>query len=255
MDLTWKRPGLRAAVLYAVAATVLGAVSALVCRLELTRRAAVGRRLPDGPVIVISNHTSVADGVLLALVGRRLGRSMRMMATGGVFRAGVLGPLLRLLGFIPVLRGTASATHALDAAAEALAAGEAVGLFPEGRITREEAKWPERSKTGAVRLALRTGAPVVPVAMVGAHDVVDSAEPTRLVARLTRNLLARPIVEVAVGDPIDVRRLAGVASLDDVSEETIRRVADDVMAVLVQHVADLRGQAAPHPVGAPRLAA
>ena len=53
-----------------------------------------------------------------------------------------------------------------------LADGEAVGIFPEGRLTRDPMMWPERAKTGAVRLALRTGAPIVPVAMVGAHRVV-----------------------------------------------------------------------------------
>lgn len=255
MDLTWKRPGLRAAVLYALAIAVLGTVVSHVCRLVITRRSVPSGRLPEGPVIVVANHTSVADGVLLALVGRRLGRSLRMMATGGVFRAAVLGPLLRVLGFIPVLRGTTSAAGALDAAADALAAGEAVALFPEGRITRDPARWPERSKTGAVRLALRTGAPIVPVAMVGVHDVVESHQPARLVARLARNVFARPMVEVAVGEPIDVRRLAGVAGLESASEETIRRVADDVMAVLVEQVAELRGEPAPYAVGAPRVAA
>ena len=54
-----------------------------------------------------------------------------------------------------------------------LAEGEAVGIFPEGRLTRDPMMWPERAKTGAVRLALRTGAPIVPVAMVGAHRVIS----------------------------------------------------------------------------------
>ena len=88
----------------------------------------------------------------------------------------------------------------------ALAAGEAVGVFPEGRITRDPNRWPERSKTGAVRLALRSGAPIVPVAMVGAHEVVSRK---RIVFRLVKNLLLRPRVEVLVGDPIDVTPLVG----------------------------------------------
>ena len=91
------------------------------------------------------------------------------------------------LGFIPVARGGPDAAHALDAAAAALAAGEAVGVFPEGRITRDPNRWPERAKTGAVRLALRSGAPIVPVAMVGAHEVVGRK---RIVLRLLKNLAA-----------------------------------------------------------------
>lgn len=245
---TWQRPGLRAALLYAVAAGLLGAIVATVSRLELTRRSVPGPGLPDGPVIVVANHTSFADGILLALVGRRLGRSLRLMATGGVFRSGLLGPLVRRLGFIPVLRGTSAAAGSLDAASAALAAGEAVGLFPEGRITRDPQHWPERSRTGAVRLALRTGAPVVPVALVGAHHVVGR---TGILARLLRNTVLRPRVRVVVGEPIDVRRLAGVGGDRPVDDATVRRVADEVMAVLVAQVADLRGEPAPHPTGVP----
>lgn len=252
---TWQRPGLRAALLYAFAAGLLGTVVSAVSRLELTRRAVPQRDLPDGPLIVVANHTSFADGILLALVGRRLGRSLRLMATGGVFRSGLVGPVVRRLGFIPVQRGTAAAAGALDAAADALAAGEAVGLFPEGRITRDPQRWPERSRTGAVRLALRTGAPLVPVAMVGAERVVDR---TGIVTRLLRNTVLRPRVTVAVGEPVDVRRLAGLnddgAGDQPVDDATVRRVADEVMALLVAQVAELRGEAAPHPTGVPEEA-
>ncbi|GAB3017493.1 hypothetical protein GCM10011376_02170 [Nocardioides flavus (ex Wang et al. 2016)] len=252
MDTSWQRPGLRAALLYAIAAGLLGTVVSAVSRLELTRRSLPQQRLPDGPVIVVANHTSFADGILLALVGRRLGRSLRLMATGGVFRSGLVGPFVRRLGFIPVQRGTSAAAASLDAAATALEAGEAVGLFPEGRITRDARHWPERAKTGAVRLALRTGAPVVPVALVGAQHVVGTRG---IAARLLRNTLLRPRVVVAVGEPIDVRRLAGVAGdgAADVAvdDATVRRVADEVMAALVAQVAELRGEPAPHPTGVP----
>lgn len=173
------------------------------------------------------------------------------MATGGVFRSGIVGPVVRRLGFIPVLRGTSSAAASLDAAATALAAGEAVGLFPEGRITRDPQHWPERSRTGAVRLALRTGAPVVPVALVGAQQVVGR---TGIVGRLLRNALLRPRVRVAVGEPIDVRRLAGVTGDQQPDDATVRRVADEVMAVLVARVAELRGEPAPYATGVPEEA-
>lgn len=248
---TWQRPGLRAALLYAFAASVLGTIVSAVSRLELTRRAVPDGELPDGPVIVVANHTSFADGILLALVGRRLGRSLRLMATGGVFRSGLVGPVVRRLGFIPVLRGTDSAAGSLDAAATALEAGEAVGLFPEGRITRDRQHWPERSKTGAVRLAIRTGAPVVPVALVGAQQVVGR---TGIVGRLLRNTLLRPRVAVSIGEPIDVRSLAGVSDGELPDDAAIRRVADEVMAVLVAQVAELREESAPYPYGVPEEA-
>ena len=136
--------------------------------------------------------------------------------------------------------------HSLDAAAEALEAGEAVGIYPEGRITRDPERWPERAKTGAVRLALRTGAPIVPVAMVGAHELVGRH---RILWSLVKNLVRRPKVHVEVGDPIDVRSLVG--GVPKPSAGQVRAVADAVMAELVALVATLREEEPEHPSGVP----
>jgi 1-acyl-sn-glycerol-3-phosphate acyltransferase len=246
----WRHPGRTGALLYAVLAAVAGIAVTTVSRLGVERhrgRRRAAQRLPDGPIIVIANHTSYADGVLLALASRRLGRSLRLLATSGVFRVPVLGRAFNRLGFIPVARGGPDAADALDAAAAALAAGEAVGVFPEGRITRDPNRWPERAKTGAVRLALRSGAPIVPVAMVGAHEVVSRK---RIVLRLVKNLLLRPRVDVLVGAPIDARALVG--DVDDPPPEAVRRAADLVMGELIALVADLREIAPEHAVGVPR---
>ena len=249
--MTWRRPGTRGAILYAVLAAAGSVAVASVARTESTRRAirrGLEGPLPGGPIIVISNHTSFVDGILLALACRERGRNVRMLATGGVFRTPLLGSVVRTLGFIPVARGTASASAALDAAAEALAAGEAVALFPEGRITRDAGKWPERAKTGAVRLALRSGAPIVPVAMDGAHEVIGDRAHLLLTLR---NLVLPPEVKTLVGSPISVAKL--VASRGGVEDEpTIRAVADDDMTQLIDLVEELRGQVAEHQSGVPR---
>lgn len=200
------------------------------------------KRLPAGGIIVISNHTSYADAVLLALVCRRLGRSLRLLATSGVFRVPVIGALVARLGFIPVERGTTSAASSLDAAVEAIEAGEAVGIFPEGRLTRDPDRWPERAKTGAVRLALRTGAPVIPVAMVGAHRVLGDRG---RVKQVLKNLLMRPRVETAVGEPIDVGAL--VDDADDAAQ--VRAATDVVMTALIDLVEAVRGEIAPDAAG------
>lgn len=202
-------------------------------------------QLPDGPVIMIANHTSTADGFLLALVARRMGRNVRLLATAGVFRIPVVGRAARMVGFIPVQRGTAQAADSLEAAVEALAAGEVIGLFPEGRITRHGDHWPERARTGAIRLALRSGAPIVPVAFVGAHRVVARR---RMVSRLMLNVLLRPQVRSKVGEPIDVGLMFdGPDGLDD--PLALRSAADTVMAILVDLVEDVRGEIAPDPLG------
>lgn len=235
--------------LYGVLAALVGTIATLTARMTIEQqrgRRRAARQLPDGPIIVISNHTSYADGVLLALACRRMGRSLRLLATSGVFRAPVIGRLARRLGFIPVKRGSQSAVQSLDAAAEALAAGEAIGIYPEGRITRDPARWPERAKTGAVRLALRSGAAIVPVAMVGAHELVGRR---RIILGLLRNLIRRPKVEVKIGDPIDVRLLVG--NDPKPSPRAIRGAADQVMAALVHLIAEVRGEVPEHPTGVP----
>jgi 1-acyl-sn-glycerol-3-phosphate acyltransferase len=250
----WRKPGHTGAILYAVLAAVVGTATALFSRLEIERqrgRREAARTLPSGPIIVISNHTSYADGVLLALACRRMGRSLRLLATSGVFRAPVLGTVARKLGFIMVKRGAADAATSLDEAAHALAEGEAVGIFPEGRLTRDPMMWPERAKTGSVRLALRTGAPIVPVAMVGAHRVLSRR---RLVPTLLRNLIRRPKVNTRIGAPIDIRALMNVGPTTDPTNDEVRLAADLVMGRLVAVVAELRGEPAPDPHGVPRIA-
>ena len=247
----WRHPGRTGALIYALLATVVGGVVAVFGRLQVAKQRGsrtAAEALPAGPIIVISNHTSYADGVLLALACRRMGRELRLLATAGVFRIPVIGGLARKLGFIAVHRGTADASGALDEAADALAAGEAVGLYPEGRLTRDPMMWPERSKTGAVRLALRTGVPIVPVAMLGAHEVVGRR---KMFTTLVRNVVRRPKVDTKVGAPIDVRGLMHLGPTSEPTNDEVRIAADEVMGRLVRLVSDLRGEAPPHPQGAP----
>lgn len=247
----WRKPGRTGAILYAVLAAVIGTATTFFSRLEIERqrsRRETARKLPSGPIIVISNHTSYADGVLLALACRRMGRSLRLLATSGVFGAPVLGTVARRLGFIKVKRGAADAATSLDEAAHALAEGEAVGIFPEGRLTRDPMMWPERAKTGSVRLALRTGAPIVPVAMVGSHHVISRR---RVVPNLVINLVRRPKVNTSVGAPIDIRALMSIGPTTEPTNDEVRLAADQVMARLVSVVAELRGERPPTPHSVP----
>ena len=240
----WKSPGRQGAVAYALAAVLLGGLMTVVTRLRIAGvrgRRRVARQLPDGPIIIVSNHAGYADGVLLALACRRMGRSVRLLATGGVFTAPILGRLVERVGFIRVDRGSTSAASALDRAAEALAAGEAVGIFPEGRTTRDPHHWPERAKTGAVRLSLRTDAPIVPVAMVGSHRIAARG---KLIRSILTSVVLRPKVLVEVGAPIDLRTLT---SAEHPAPAEIRRLSDLVMDRLVELVAEIRGEQPPLP--------
>lgn len=252
MNTTWRRPGLRGALLYSTLAVFLTGVAALLCRLQVRapEPARTTQRLPGGPLIVVANHTSFADGILLALACRRMGRSARLLATSGVFDAPVLGRLLSHLGFIPVRRDTEQAKDALAPAAAALAAGEVVAMFPEGRLTRDPDYWPERARTGAVRLALETGAPIVPIAIHGAQNVVGRGRSTDLVRSLIRSLLRVPRVDLLVGEPLHIDHLSTKDSAADA-----RRLTDLMMGQLISQVAQLRGETANHEYGVPTQAA
>jgi 1-acyl-sn-glycerol-3-phosphate acyltransferase len=249
---SWRRPGVSGRVIYAVLAAVFGVGTAVVSRLVVERRHTqeeLVEDLPPGGIIVISNHTSYADAVFLALAGRSLGRSLRLLGTAGIVDAPVLKTLLRRIGFISVKRGHADASDALEPAAEALRAGEAVALYPEGRLTRDPNGWPEQAKTGAVRLAFMTDAPIVPIASIGATDVLGRR--ARLAA-LVRNIWHRPEVRMKVGASIDVRVLSGLGVGVDPTTEQVRATSDQVMAALIVLVGELRGESSPHPTGAAR---
>lgn len=201
---------------------------------------------PSGPVIVVGNHVSVADAFVLATSVARQGRRIRMLGTAGLFRAPVVGALLRAAGYIPVHRRSTDPASALAPARAALLAGQCIGLYPEGAITRHPDLWPARGKTGVVRLALDTGAPVVPLAQWGTHRLVG-AEGTRWRALLSP--LTRPRIGVRFGAPLDLRALLGVVSADDASAEQLREGADAVMAALVAELAVLRGEVPPPHAG------
>jgi len=201
---------------------------------------------PSGPVIVVGNHLSVADAFVLATAVARRGRRIRMLGTAGLFGAPVIGGLLRAAGFIPVHRWSPDPASALAPARAALAAGQCIGLYPEGAITRHPDLWPARGKTGVVRLALDTGAPVVPLAQWGTHRLVG-VEGTRW--RALFSPLTRPRVDVGFGAPLDLRTLLGVGSAQEATAEQLRRGADAVMDALVGELAALRGQRPPPHAG------
>jgi 1-acyl-sn-glycerol-3-phosphate acyltransferase len=177
---------------------------ALLARLRVTGSAPSG-----GPLILAANHLSPFDPIALTAACRALGLAPRFLATAGLFRVPVVGAAMRCWGHIPVHRGSTEVTRALPDAADALRAGSVVLVYPEGRIGLDPHLWPEPGKTGVARLALATGATVVPVAHWGSHEVVPYSAPRGLLRALPRTLRRRPLVRVHFGDPVDLRDLAG----------------------------------------------
>lgn len=213
-----------------------------------TRRTTRGQEhLPStGPVLVVGNHLSVADAFVLVTSIARCGRRIRMLGTAGLFGAPVVGWVLRHAGYVPVHRRSADPATALAPALAALRAGQVVGLYPEGGITRDPEHWPVRGKTGVVRLALDSGAPVVPLVQWGTQRWVGG-EGTRWRALLSP--LLRPRIAVVLGAPMDLRALLGVDRAVDASPEQLRQGADAVMAAIVGLLAELRGETPPARAG------
>ncbi|MGH8893101.1 MAG: MFS transporter, partial [Actinomycetes bacterium] len=209
-----------------------------------TGRRGLGHIPARGPVLVVGNHLSVADGFVLVDTVARAGRRVRMMGTAGLFRAPVVGAVLRTLGFIPVFRRSSDPASALGPAAEALGGGECVGLYPEGRITTDPAHRPGRGRTGVVRLALDCEAPVVPVVQWGTQHVVAEGTTGSRLRRAALLPLRRPPVEVIVGTPLDLRAALGVRSAAEASPELLRVGADLVMAAISAQVEVLAGRGA-----------
>ncbi len=152
----------------------------------------------EGPVILAANHRSYLDPVVLAMVGSRRGRKLRFLAKKEMFEAPVVGQAMRALGQIRVDRGTGDATP-LQIAIDALGRGEAIGIFPEGTIPKDGEVLSAR--TGVARLAVETGAPIVPVAIWDTERVWPRSDRVPKVMELMQR---RP-VHAKVGEPITLK--------------------------------------------------
>ena len=132
-----------------------------------------GEHIPaTGGCIVVFNHISHLDPLTAAHFLYDHGRIPRYLAKSGLFKNKALGFFLRGAGQIPVERLSRNAKGAYDAAVAAVRAGECVVVYPEGTLTRDPDLWPMTGKSGAARIALETGCPVIPVGQWGAHELL-----------------------------------------------------------------------------------
>ncbi len=187
--------------------------------------------VPAGGCIVVSNHLSHADPITLGHSLVDHGYVPRFMAKDSLFHVPVFGRIMHNAGQIPVVRQSASAAEAVQAAVDAVLAGEMLVVYPEGTLTRDPDLWPMRGKTGAARIALRTGCPVIPVGQWG---------PQNLWAPFAGAPRLRPDVPVHLraGPPVDLSGL-------DSGAKSLLRATDRIMDAITGIVADLRGQRPP----------
>jgi len=167
-------------------------------RLVMKRDWRGAEKLPkSGPVIVVSNHLSYLDVLVLSDFLFTNGRAPRYLGKAGVFRVPIIGKIILAAGQIPVERETDDAKKAVDHAKILLEKGHLLGVYPEGTLTRDENLWPMIAKTGCARLALATDTPVIPIAQWGSQKILP-----RYTNRI--HLFPRKTIEIRVGDPVNL---------------------------------------------------
>jgi 1-acyl-sn-glycerol-3-phosphate acyltransferase len=198
--------------------------------------------LPAGGFVAVSNHLSYTDPFTLAHFLVDHGIPPRFLAKEEVFDIPLAGRIVRGARQIPVRRNSADAAKALQAAVDAVSAGECVAVYPDGTLTRDPDLWPMAGKTGAARIALTTGAPVVPIAQWGPQDLL-APYGKRL------HLLRRPVVHVWAGPPVDLAPWRD-RPLD---AAVLAEATAAIVAALTGLLEQIRGERAPEQRWDPRL--
>jgi 1-acyl-sn-glycerol-3-phosphate acyltransferase len=196
-------------VAYWILKAILTPILHLVYRVRVEGR----ERVPaKGPVILASNHRSFLDSIFLPLVLRR---RVTFVAKAEYFDDKKTAWFFRAVGQIPIRReGGSAAEGALAAATDVLDRGGVFGIYPEGTRTRDG--YLHRGHTGVARLGLATGAPIIPVGMVG----TDECQPTdKKLPRLFRT------VHIRFGEPLPVGHYAD----REHDRLVLRQVTDELM--------------------------
>jgi len=211
--------------LHALLRSMLAPLARLVFRPVIEGRANVPR---TGPVILAANHLSFIDSVVIPLVAPR---PVAFLAKADYFRGrGLKGRLSKAfftaIAAVPVERTDhRGAQESLDLALEVLRAGRAFGIYPEGTRSRDGRLY--RGRTGVAHLALTSGAPVVPVALIG----TDRLQP------VGRKLPRPHRITVRFGEPMTFPGVPDEAPASTVAQAR-RAATDDIMAA----IAALSGQ-------------
>lgn len=193
--------------------------------LLFTREVHGADRVPaTGPALLAANHVSITDPVHFARFVWDAGRVPRFLAKSSLYRWPA-GLILRSAGQIPVYRATPQAPDSLRAAVSALDADAVVCIYPEGSVTRDPQWWPMAAKNGVARLALETGAPVIPVAQWGPQATHDYHTKTWSVFPRKHGI-------IRVGEQVDLSRYLGRPSTAALLREVTEVIMDRIRAEL-----------------------
>ncbi len=216
--------------IYIVVRNVLLPLLKLFFRWKVTGLERIPRR---GPAIIVPNHISNFDPLCIAYLVDRAQRRPRFLAKASLWKNPVLRYLLKGAGQISVNRGTGETTPMI-AAEEGLARGEVIVLYPEGTITTNLDLMPMRGKTGIARLALSSGAPVIPVGQWGGQWLGGKERAMKY--------RGHRLIMFSVGEPMTFSDLVGKQDDPDVRREVTDRIMEEVERLV-------RGVVKVHPDG------
>jgi 1-acyl-sn-glycerol-3-phosphate acyltransferase len=194
-----------------------------------------GEHIPrSGGALLAINHVSFADPIFNVAFTICHGRMPRFLAKSELWKTPIVRWVLGGGRHIPVYRASVRAKDAYRDAIAAIERGEIVAFYPEGTYTADPDGWPMKAKNGIGRIALLTGAPVIPVANWGTQDVLprDSGRP---------RFFPRRRVTVVAGPPVDLSAWLGGPRTRTALDGATAAIMDDV----TQLVAAIRGEAPP----------
>lgn len=198
-----------------------------------------------GGLIIAANHISEADPLALAHFVYESGRYPVYLAKSTLFDVKLLRPVLRGTGQIAVYRDRSDAALALKDAEQALVDGECLMFYPEGSCTRDPELWPMTGQTGVARMALKTGAKIVPVANWGAHELLPykKGDQSGLRGSLKKGFhpFPRKKMRVIAGPPVDLSKYEG----KPLTKSVLHEATEEIMRAIADLLGELRGEAAP----------
>lgn len=215
--------------------TLVASILAPLIRLMFRVKTQGMENLPKGGYILVANHVNYLDPLAFAYsVFIHMKRTPHYLAKESLFRLPIIGALLPKVGQIPVYRTGRSNDEPLRAAIEFLKAGQVVVVFPEGTLTRDPDLWPMRGKSGAIRLAIELGLPIVPAGHWGIEKILGT---------YTKKFKPNPFhtVNVVIGKPMRFDELRK----DGVSAQEVNGATEKVMREIAAIVGELRGETPP----------
>lgn len=196
----------------------------------------------QGGFLLVSNHLSNVDPLCLCWYFMKRNTAVRFLAKKSMFSVPVFGWIIKGMGLIPVNRDS-NPSAVLAPTREALTAGEVVGIYPEGTLTRDPDQWPMEFKSGAARLALDTGVTVIPLSQWGPQDIMAPYNAKGMDMRPGRR------ISYHFGAPVDLSDLIGPAGSED--HDAVNAATARILQAVREGVGQLRGLPVPDTVWDP----